>query len=97
MTFGANRVAIDIPGSEHESPAVVCASCLLVLSKIEVGQSSYCCPGCELNICVMCGCTDAVSCPGGCQWIAPGICSTHEAALQGLVAKMFPAPMEVRG
>lgn len=30
--------------------------------------------------CRGCGCTDEFACPGGCFWIAPGLCSACAAA-----------------
>ncbi|HWA39819.1 MAG TPA: hypothetical protein VG873_18345 [Burkholderiales bacterium] len=26
--------------------------------------------------CEICGCTDDCACPGGCSWVAPGLCSS---------------------
>lgn len=28
--------------------------------------------------CRFCGCTDERACPGGCAWVAPGVCSNPE-------------------
>jgi hypothetical protein len=30
--------------------------------------------------CRLCGCTDDDACEGGCWWIAPGVCSSHDLA-----------------
>lgn len=27
--------------------------------------------------CRLCGCTESRACPGGCRWIAEGVCSSH--------------------
>lgn len=27
------------------------------------------------DVCVVCGCSDTRACPGGCFWVAPGLCS----------------------
>jgi len=32
-------------------------------------------PHAEPQQCTGCGCTDAQSCPGGCTWVAPNVCS----------------------
>lgn len=29
----------------------------------------------ELEVCRGCGCTDLAACPGGCWWVAAGLCS----------------------
>lgn len=29
----------------------------------------------EFDECEVCGCTDEHACPGGCSWVAPGLCS----------------------
>jgi hypothetical protein len=29
----------------------------------------------QLDRCLMCGCSDEEACPGGCFWVAPGLCS----------------------
>lgn len=28
--------------------------------------------------CKICACTDFDVCPGGCHWIEPGLCSSHQ-------------------
>jgi ParB family chromosome partitioning protein len=35
------------------------------------------CPECAegLQYCQYCGCTEEAACPGGCSWVAPGVCS----------------------
>lgn len=29
----------------------------------------------DVRRCVVCGCTEAKACPGGCTWVAPNLCS----------------------
>jgi hypothetical protein len=39
------------------------------------------------DACVECGCTDSAACPGGCYWVAPGLCSScaPDPQAEGLV------------
>jgi hypothetical protein len=45
------------------------------------------------QVCMFCGCTDENACPGGCSWVAPGVCSRcagiiHEALKQDAPGKV---------
>lgn len=68
---------------------IFCAECLEPLAAIEIAMSEFTCPSCGTRVCVMCGCTDERACAGGCRWIAPGICSTHESVLRSEVERVF--------
>jgi hypothetical protein len=68
---------------------IFCTECLEPLTAVELALSQFTCPACGARVCVMCGCTDAHACAGGCRWIAPGICSTHESVLRAEVERVF--------
>lgn len=40
------------------------------------------CPACNDDICMLCGCTTLRACDGGCFWIVPMVCSTHDWAAE---------------
>lgn len=55
-------------GSVYTSDAVACDECLI--SGVEdAGVTS------DEYECAYCGCTDDDACEGGCEWIAPNVCS----------------------
>lgn len=35
-----------------------------------------------MDVCALCGCTDEQACPGGCSWVAPGLCSRCADAVE---------------
>lgn len=76
-------------GFELPADVVHCSSCLTPLTKIDIASHGYLCPLCGSSVCVICGCTTARACEGGCSWIGAGICSTHEAELQQAVRQVF--------
>jgi hypothetical protein len=43
------------------------------------------CPECAegLQYCQYCGCTEEAACPGGCSWVAPGVCSVCAGRYEG--------------
>ncbi len=34
--------------------------------------------------CQVCGCTDAMACPGGCWWVGPELCSACDGQVPAL-------------
>lgn len=76
-----------------EDRPVKCAQCLTITSAVMIAESGYLCPGCLSQICVMCGCTTYMACVGGCYWVTPGICSSHETELKQLANEVFAAAL----
>jgi hypothetical protein len=68
---------------------LLCASCRTLSPVGGIVLSGYVCPVCGEPICILCGCTEAVACLAQCNWIAPGICSSHEAELKSQVKRVF--------
>lgn len=67
-----------MPLVELPDTHVQCENCLLAVEKADLRRRGFVCPGCGDRVCVVCGCTDSVACPEGCEWVEPGLCSTHE-------------------
>lgn len=44
-----------------------------------------------VRACRVCGCTEDCACPGGCRWVAPGLCSSCAPALVEAAADLPPA------
>jgi hypothetical protein len=57
--------------SDDHPPTVTCSRCSAPLGD---GSFDDLCAAC-LPRCRMCGCTDAVGCPGGCSWTEDDLCS----------------------
>jgi ribosome modulation factor len=62
---------------DREAKEVRCAACGSTVIAGEVRAEVGHCPVCQTKVCIYCGCTDQRACPGGCCWIAPGVCSSH--------------------
>ena len=92
-TFEIQRIAAAIAEVMKTFEEKHCANCQLLLVKLVLlrnakGEvSGYCCPGCNEKVCVVCGCSDYASCEGGCSWVVPGICSTHQRELDQALAR----------
>jgi hypothetical protein len=75
-----------------EAACILCESDEVVLWRNEV-----ICAGCHSRICVLCGCVDEMACTGGCFWMFPGICSSHNGDRR-LAALSVPAtPVQALG
>lgn len=68
---------------------VICAECGVQSDAVTLSATGFNCAWCLQPICVMCGCTQSRACEGGCYWISPGICSSHEEELRQLVRDVF--------
>lgn len=69
-------------GSSHNRQryqgSVFCALCAFDQIEVDQERNAIVCGSCQSRICVLCGCVDDIACCGGCSWMAPGICSTHD-------------------
>lgn len=72
-----------MPIHDLPSHSIQCATCLLVVAKECLKAAGYYCRECGDMICVRCGCTNNVACDEGCEWIEPGVCSTHRDSESG--------------
>jgi hypothetical protein len=68
---------------------VHCGNCLTPLSPLDITLAGFCCPLCDAELCMLCGCTTDEPCPEGCAWLRPGICSAHIDWLKKEVERVF--------
>jgi len=81
--YGLAQVEIKL-GDQIEWPPYDKPTCLRCKQETPAAQlatlvtgAHYCLPCLpRVEICRGCGCTDEFACPGGCSWVAKGLCST---------------------
>lgn len=98
MTTLSEFAAVAVP---RVAPAldvrlVWCRECKTRSDAVEIANEGFLCPDCGVPICVMCGCTDRVACIGGCRWVFPGRCSSHNEELRLLALQVFLGPLTAR-
>ncbi len=77
------RVIDELLQTDKEKP---CAECGTVLDDLKIAPGGYECPACRSLVCIICGCTPNRQCPGGCEFIGPGFCSSHNAEFERRLA-----------
>jgi hypothetical protein len=94
------EVATPTIAPADDTSQVQCRSCDLITDATTIAKNGYCCPDCDLPICVMCGCTEESACvpdidndldgaAAACHWINPGICSSHKDELKEMANRVF--------
>lgn len=86
-TFQIQRIEAALKEVLATFDAKECANCDQPLLDLAIVSDEYHCPACGAAVCVLCGCTEQNACTGGCSWVMPGICSTHDDALDAALAR----------
>jgi hypothetical protein len=76
LTEYADVAVPKTPRDRYRLIEVLCALC--GFDEIAIWKEEVICASCHARICVLCGCVDELACVGGCWWILPGVCSSHE-------------------
>ena len=76
--------AVTVPRDRSETKLykllddVMCRACGWEEITLDLDGETIVCAYCGEPICVLCGCVERYACDGGCSWILPGVCSTHD-------------------